>query len=399
MRAREAFATGILSELRSMMVCVLLSLLPVVLLITSSALVSSSGTGSSLSCHPRWFLFGRRCLSFYPVWSSWSDANFLCSQSGGDLVSIHTPEDLQFVAQVAITTTPVWLGGSQEQQNGSWFWTDDTPFRINSWISEPKTAGAAGACMEMTPNDGKLQSAPCDELKFYICSMNASSDVIKSTEEQLEPGIVPGVDLFDVLWSKSDALAEEILHSSSFLRELQSGHVTEQCYSSFMQQEALYLTRVRSTLEALIRNLEETDDIRPLLLDTLKLYSSTNQSLLASRPPQWLHYPLQLYHSVVLEEPVYWLVALSAWPCLRYFLAQELLEEPLMSRSMTNSFYQEWSKDSLNEVTWINRYKKVIKENQDHMDVFKAINIFREHMMAQKAFYKALVCSSEEGKQ
>uniref|UniRef100_A0AAZ1XZC0 C-type lectin domain-containing protein n=1 Tax=Oreochromis aureus TaxID=47969 RepID=A0AAZ1XZC0_OREAU len=218
MRAREAFATGILSELRSMMVCVLLSLLPVVLLITSSALVSSSGTGSSLSCHPRWFLFGRRCLSFYPVWSSWSDANFLCSQSGGDLVSIHTPEDLQFVAQVAITTTPVWLGGSQEQQNGSWFWTDDTPFRINSWISEPKTAGAAGACMEMTPNDGKLQSAPCDELKFYICSMNA-------------------------------------------------------------------------------------------------------------------------------------------------------------------------------------RYKKVIKENQDHMDVFKAINIFREHMMAQKAFYKALVCSSEEGKQ
>uniref|UniRef100_A0A669EZE4 Uncharacterized LOC102079799 n=1 Tax=Oreochromis niloticus TaxID=8128 RepID=A0A669EZE4_ORENI len=331
----------------------------------------SPGTGSSLSCHPRWFLFGRRCLSFYPVWSSWSDANFLCSQSGGDLVSIHTPEDLQFVAQVANTSTHVWLGGYQEQQNGSWFWTDDTPFRISSWISGPKTAGAAGACMEMTPNDGKLQSTPCDELKFYICSMNASSDVIKSTEEQLEPGIVPGVDLFDVLWSKSDALAEEILHSYSFIRELRSGRVTEQCYSSFMQQEALYLTRVRSTLER----------------------------LLASPPTQWLHYPLQLYHSVVLEEPVYWLVALSARSCLRYFLAQELLEEPLMSRSMTNSFYQEWTKDSMKEVTWINRYKKVIKENQDHMDVFKAINIFREHMMAQKAFYKALVCSSEEGKQ
>ncbi|KAL4007721.1 hypothetical protein ACER0C_001573 [Sarotherodon galilaeus] len=393
-----------------MMVFVLPRLLPVVLLITLPPSVSSSGTGSLLLCHPRWFLFGQRCLSFYPVWSSWRDAIFLCSQSGGDLVSIHTPEDLQFVAQVANTSTPVWLGGYEEQQNGSWFWTDDTPFRISSWISGPKTAGAAGACLEMTPNGGELHSAPCEELKFYICSMKASSDVIKSTEEQPEAGmftsvppthssIVPGVDLFDVLWSKSDALPEEILHSSTFLRELRSGHVTEQCYSSFMQQEALYLTRVRSTLEVLIRNLEETDDIRPLLLDTLKLYSSTKLRLLASRPPQVLHYPLQLYHSVVLEEPVYWLVALSARPCLRYFLAQELLEEPLMSRSMTNNFYQEWSKDSLNEVTWINRYKKVIKENQDHMDVFKAINIFREHMMAQKAFYKALVCSSEEGKQ
>lgn len=62
-------------------------------------------------------------------------------------------------------------------------------------------------------------------------------------------GLVPGVDLFDVVWSKSDVVAVEILRSSSFLRELQSGHVTQSCFSRFMQQEALYMSRVGSTLE------------------------------------------------------------------------------------------------------------------------------------------------------
>ncbi|XP_030609756.1 uncharacterized protein LOC115797337 isoform X2 [Archocentrus centrarchus] len=379
-----------------MMVCVLVRVLSAVLLINS---VSSSGTDSALSCQPRWFLFGQRCLAFYPVWSSWSDAKFVCSQSGGDLVSIHTPEDQQFVAQVANTAAPVWLGGYQEQQNGPWFWTDGTPFRISSWITQrQKTAGGGWACMEMIPTGGELHSTPCEELKFYICSMRASSTITNSTKKEPEPGIVPGVDLFDVVWSKSDLLAEEILHSSSFIKELQSGHMKQGCYSSFMQQEALYLNRVSSTLEVLIRNLQDADDIRSLLLDTLKLYSSRNQSGLASPPPQWLHHPLHSFHSVVLEEPVYWLVALSARACLRNFLTQELLHEPLMSGSMTDSFYQEWSKDSLKEVTWINRYKKVIKENQDQMDVFKAINIFREHMMAQKPLYKAVVCEAEDGK-
>lgn len=66
-------------------------------------------------------------------------------------------------------------------------------------------------------------------------------------------GIVPGVSLFDAVWSYSDSLAEEILRSSSFLQEIWSGRLTQRCYSSFMQQEALYLHRVSGTLEVRAR--------------------------------------------------------------------------------------------------------------------------------------------------
>lgn len=65
-------------------------------------------------------------------------------------------------------------------------------------------------------------------------------------------GIVPGEGVLDVVWSYSDSLAEEILHSSSLIRELRSGHLTERCYTTFTQQEALYLHRVACTLKVCV---------------------------------------------------------------------------------------------------------------------------------------------------
>ncbi|XP_045919704.1 uncharacterized protein LOC123979733 isoform X1 [Micropterus dolomieu] len=383
-----------------MMVCVLVPLVLTVLLTeTSASLSSSAGTEQVFSCPPRWLLFGQRCFAFYPVWSSWSDADLLCSQAAGKLTSLHTPEERQFVRLLANTHTPVWLGGYQEQQN--WFWSDDSPFRMSDWTKQWQgNTSEGGACMEMEPKSGKLHSAPCGELRFYICSTTTSSSS-KILPSDRKPGIMHGLSLFDVLWGNSYLLAEEIRHLSSFLKELRSGQLTQRCYNNFFQQEALYLHRVSSTLETLMYSLQEADEnTRSLLQDTLQHYRSRNQSPLTSPPPQWLHFALQSFHSVVLEEPIYWLVALSARACLRDFLAELKPGSKLVSGSEDKacSIYQQWSVESLKEVAWIRRYRKVLEEYQDQIDVFKAINIFHEHMMNQKSFYKAADCDIEDEK-
>ncbi|XP_045919707.1 uncharacterized protein LOC123979733 isoform X3 [Micropterus dolomieu] len=247
---------------------------------------------------------------------------------------------------------------------------------------------------------GKLHSAPCGELRFYICSTTTSSSS-KILPSDRKPGIMHGLSLFDVLWGNSYLLAEEIRHLSSFLKELRSGQLTQRCYNNFFQQEALYLHRVSSTLETLMYSLQEADEnTRSLLQDTLQHYRSRNQSPLTSPPPQWLHFALQSFHSVVLEEPIYWLVALSARACLRDFLAELKPGSKLVSGSEDKacSIYQQWSVESLKEVAWIRRYRKVLEEYQDQIDVFKAINIFHEHMMNQKSFYKAADCDIEDEK-
>ncbi|XP_026200249.1 uncharacterized protein LOC113151541 isoform X2 [Anabas testudineus] len=388
-----------------MMACALVPLLVTVLLTpeTFALPYSSVGVETPSSCSPGWLLFGQRCFAFYPVWSSWSDAKSLCSQTGSNLVSLHTLEEVQFLRRLTNTNTSVWLGGYQERKDGSWFWSDESPLSISDWTHNRlgKTREAR-VCMEMEPKSGELHSTSCEELRFYICSASPSITVVPSSMKAFQPGIFANVSLFDVVWSNSDMLAEEILHSSPFLRELGTSRLTEKCYTSFIQHEALYLHRVSSTLQVLISHLYKADDMRSLLLDTLKHYSSRNQSLLTSPLPEWLHFSLQAFHDVVLEEPVYWVVALSARASLRNFLARNLLPHKLRPRTqlvsgfVVKTLYQMWNEDSMKEMVWTHRYKKVIVEHQNEMDVFKAINIFRAHMISQKTFYKAITCDAED---
>uniref|UniRef100_UPI0037E940EF uncharacterized protein isoform X2 n=1 Tax=Semicossyphus pulcher TaxID=241346 RepID=UPI0037E940EF len=382
------------------MLIVFVPLVLTVLLSEPSASLSSSGTETRTACPTRWLLIGQRCFAFYPVWSSWSSAESLCSQVGGNLASLHIPEERELGLQLLSTHTSVWLGGYQAQKNGSWLWSDDSPFSSSSWTNQTQEVnGEGGACLQMEPKSGELHSAPCGELSFYICSTRVSSQGFTSDRKPVEPEVVPGASLFDVVWSYSDVLADEILCSSSFIKQLRSGQLTQRCYSSFIQQEALYLHRVSSTLEALITRLQEADDVTSLLLDTLKHYSSRNQSLLSSPPPPWLLWPLQSFHSVVLEEPVYFLVALSARSSLQSLLTrdQELRSgSEQVSESKTEHLYKEWREESVKEAAWTQRYKKLLEEHRDKMDVFKAVNIFRQHMLNQKSFYKSLDCDVED---
>ncbi|XP_037335911.2 uncharacterized protein LOC119222976 isoform X1 [Pungitius pungitius] len=380
------------------MQCALARLLLAVLLAeTSLSLSASAGRTPASSCPAGWLPFGPRCLAFYPVWSSWTDAEAVCAQKGGHLASLYTPEEMQFVRQLANTDLTVWLGGRRAQRNGSWFWSDDSEFKIRGWTNQ--RLGEGGACLTIKTKSGELESAPCGELRFYICSSGAryahsKSIVAPGNRKSLQPGIVPTQSLFQVLWSSSDSLVEVILRSSTFLEELRSGRLTQSCYDRFVQQEALYLQRVSGMLEVLIGRFPEGDEATWLLRDTFKQYRSGNQSRLPLPPPPWLRSSLASFHAVALEEPVYWLVALSARAGLRHLVAGELLSSG--GAEAGGRLLQEWIGDAKADIAWTRRYRKLVEERQNHMEVFQAINIFRDHMINQKSLHKAVACDEEE---
>ncbi|XP_071315674.1 uncharacterized protein [Trachinotus anak] len=381
-----------------MMACMLVHVLLTVLLSEAFGSLVPAGEEPASSCPPQWLPFGQRCFAFYPVWSSWSTATISCSQTGSHLVSLHTPEEKQFMRLLANSSSPVWLGGYQPQQNGSWFWSDNSPFSISGPIHQRRGETTEGrVCLEMAPKSGGLHGAPCEELRFFICSIKANSS---DAAVQDKSGENLGVSLFDLMWIHSHLLPETILRSSNFLRDLRSGNLTERCYNNFIQQEALYLHRVSSKLKVLISRLQEADDMKPLLMDTFERYSSRNQSPPAFAP-RWLNDSLQSFQLVDFEEPVYWLVALSARARLHSFLAEELHLDKLRpgpqqgSGSVADSFYQDWSKDNQGEVAWTQRFKEVMEKHQNKMNTDYAISIFRQHMMNQKTFYKKADCDDE----
>ncbi|XP_014896411.1 uncharacterized protein LOC106952671 [Poecilia latipinna] len=362
-----------------------------VYLLLWSFTASSSGVGASAQCQPGWLLYGRTCFAFFPVWSSWTSANTLCSQTGGNLMLLHRPEERQIVLQLTSSRTPVWLG---RYQNRSRIWSDDS--LLHNRMDE-KTK-EFGLCMEMIPKTGELQSAPCGELRFYICTASPRFTSVDLSRHKLpQPGLVPGLLLFDFIWDSSSHQAEKIFLSSSLLRGLRSGNLTERCYNTFLQQEETYLLRVKSTLEVLVGSLHEHSTIRSLLLDTVRRYGAGKQSLHLSSPaPQWLQWALKSFHRVVLDDPVYWLVALSARACLQDFVAQKLHQElgSQVPSLKENNFYQMWRREN-EDFVWVKRFKAVMEEYQDEMDAYKATAIFREHMMYQKSLHNFVSCEDE----
>uniref|UniRef100_A0AAY5L3B3 C-type lectin domain-containing protein n=1 Tax=Esox lucius TaxID=8010 RepID=A0AAY5L3B3_ESOLU len=72
-----------------------------------------AGVEPQPSCPAGWHQNGHRCFSFYPVWATWVSAESYCSQRGGNLASVHSPDQQVFIQDLVRkhTDQPVWIGG------------------------------------------------------------------------------------------------------------------------------------------------------------------------------------------------------------------------------------------------------------------------------------------------
>lgn len=219
----------------------------------------------------------------------------------------------------------------------------------------------------------------------------------------LSSGLSPGVSLFALMWDHSDTVAEEILHSSSFVLQLSSGSVTQSCYDRFSQQEAPYMGLVYRMLEAWLSLFSSEDldpELRSLLLDTKDFYNTSLSKQAVSAAPRWLQWALQSFHrAVAADDPLYLAVALSARSALNSFILRSLPppgshESRSESRSSPESrdLLLKWREEREREDELTHRFRAVIERLQGEIDEFKAIDVFRVHMMNQKSLHRQVEC-------
>ena len=85
-------------------------------------------TPSLAACPTGWTHQGTSCYSSIQTKKNWDDARKMCAcksttQLGpGDLVSIHSVEENNFVKKLA--TKDIWLGGRDWFHEGKWEWSD-----------------------------------------------------------------------------------------------------------------------------------------------------------------------------------------------------------------------------------------------------------------------------------
>ncbi|CAH1277455.1 MRC1 [Branchiostoma lanceolatum] len=103
-------------------------------------------------------LFRGNCYRFYDErLEAWAEARSICLLFGGDLASINSGAETQFlVTQVASKKADYfWIGLREYSFDGLYQWTDGSAYFFHNWISgEPNDLMGAEQCVEIRKGDG-----------------------------------------------------------------------------------------------------------------------------------------------------------------------------------------------------------------------------------------------------
>ena len=119
---------------------------------------------------------GSHYKAFLDTNSTWWEAKFACDDIGGELVVISSVQENEFVRRLAKDHL-VWLGGTDEFEEGKWTWDNGEPFKFKHWGKE-QPAGSNG--FNFLVLDGKLGKWAdttdfSGKVKGYVCEWKGSA--------------------------------------------------------------------------------------------------------------------------------------------------------------------------------------------------------------------------------
>ncbi|XP_042368393.1 galactose-specific lectin nattectin-like [Plectropomus leopardus] len=127
------------------------------------------------SCPGGWESYNGRCFHYVPTPMSWANAEKYCLNFGGNLASVHDFNEQHVIQSMILRLTHsyphTWLGGYDATQEGTWFWSDGTPFRFNYWDQgQPDNYGTSHCLIMNFGGPKKFDDQRCYESKPFVCA-------------------------------------------------------------------------------------------------------------------------------------------------------------------------------------------------------------------------------------
>ncbi|XP_034428557.1 macrophage mannose receptor 1 isoform X2 [Hippoglossus hippoglossus] len=150
-------------------------------------------TTPALSCASGWFpvATGNVCFQLFnrrgDLKKTWSEAHDFCKAIGGDLMSIHSAQDLNN-AELHFSDA-AWIGFSSLDTSQGFVWSDGSPSNFDSWaFGEPNNYNDNEHCAEVQFYYGRhWNDRHCDSNNDWICQIR------KGVTPSPEPVTVPTV--------------------------------------------------------------------------------------------------------------------------------------------------------------------------------------------------------------
>ncbi|RMX42259.1 hypothetical protein pdam_00022609, partial [Pocillopora damicornis] len=105
---------------------------------------------------------------------NWHQNRYVCYKQGGDLVSIETHEEWQFISyeiqKRGTWNTSAWHIGLRNRYNGVWTWFSGEKLNISKWRdSQPDVNDS---CAEISKNGGLFNGISRGDKNAFICEMS-----------------------------------------------------------------------------------------------------------------------------------------------------------------------------------------------------------------------------------
>ncbi|XP_078105960.1 type-2 ice-structuring protein-like [Sander vitreus] len=163
----------------SLLVCAMMALAT-----AGDADVTSSKTNDTFSyadgpsCPASWNKHNDRCFLYVPRTLDWADAEKNCQSLKGNLASVHSVEEYQFIQRMITQQTQgnpmAWVGGTNCQKKTLWFWSDGRPFSFTFWCAgEPNNQGGNQGCLRMNYGEHNCwDDIQCSDQLASVCAKN-----------------------------------------------------------------------------------------------------------------------------------------------------------------------------------------------------------------------------------
>ncbi|KAM4563734.1 galactose-specific lectin nattectin-like [Odontesthes bonariensis] len=127
------------------------------------------------TCPSGWSSFQGSCYRLFRSKSNWISAERSCNAYGGNLASIRSSSEFNFLKRIILTAgnnERTWVGGHDAIQNGIWMWTNGARFTFSSWgRGEPNNTGGRESCMEiMNAAKSYVNDERCSRENYFICA-------------------------------------------------------------------------------------------------------------------------------------------------------------------------------------------------------------------------------------
>jgi len=158
---------------------------------TTTPTKGTTRSGGSGTCPSGWQYFSgtNRCFTALTTPGNYTGVNASCVAMGGQLASIHSDAENTFIYQNFNGTNDQELSGDlfafiglwSANADGTWIWTDGTPYDYQSWVVNPPSLANYGLILtsSLSAIPGKWYTLTIDDIQFgivnnAICAMPAN---------------------------------------------------------------------------------------------------------------------------------------------------------------------------------------------------------------------------------